>query len=543
VIWRIGATVTAALVALPVLGLASSLLAGRGEMWRHLAETQLDDIVANTAVLLLGVGVGTTAIGTGTAWLVTMHRFPLSRTLEWGLVLPLVLPTYIIGYAYADLLAFAGPLQTGLRAATGWQRADYWFPEPSSALGVAALFTLVLYPYVYLAARAAFLTQSQPLLEASRILGRGPWRTFFAVGLPMARPAIAAGAALALFEALADFATVQYYGVPTFTTAIYRIWYGMGDRDGAAQVAVVLLVIAVLLIVLERRSRGRARFHVASNLRENAGPGDLAGWHAVAAGIACALPVLLGFALPAAHLFQLAARSDIPLAASALLRDALHSLLLAAIAAVAIAGLGLFLAYAGRLVRQRRFNRMIEFASLGYAVPGAVIAVGILLPLTAADRLLGHTANDLFGLSIGLVLSGTPVALLLAYTVRFLAVGIANIAPGLAALDPAMDSSARILGANPSTILRRIHLPLLRGPAITAAIVAFVEVLKELPATLLIRPFNFDTLAVGVYRFASDERLAEAAAGALLIVAASLVPVILLSRSIAASATSSRRGP
>ena len=208
-IWRIGAIVTAALVALPLLGLASSLLAARGDMWRHLADTQLGDIIANTVVLLLGVGVGTTAIGTGTAWLVTMHRFPLSRTLEWGLILPLVLPTYIIGYAYADLLAFAGPLQGGLREITGWQRADYWFPEPSSALGVAALFTLVLYPYVYLAARAAFLSQSQPLLEASRILGRGPWRTFFAVGLPMARPAIAAGAALALFEALADFATVQ----------------------------------------------------------------------------------------------------------------------------------------------------------------------------------------------------------------------------------------------------------------------------------------------------------------------------------------------
>jgi iron(III) transport system permease protein len=317
----------------------------------------------------------------------------------------------------------------------------------------------------------------------------------------------------------------------------------MGDREGAAQVAVVLLAIAVLLIVLERRSRGRARFHVASNLRENAGPSDLAGWRAAAAGAACALPVLLGFAVPALHLFQLAARSDFPLAASALLRDAMHSLLLAAVAAVVIAGLGLFLAYAGRLVRQRRFNRMIEFAALGYAIPGAVIAVGILLPLTAADRLLGHTANDLFGLSIGLVLSGTPVALLLAYTVRFLAVGIANIAPGLAAIDPAMDASAQILGARPSTILRRIHLPMLRGPAITAAIVAFVEVLKELPATLLIRPFNFDTLAVGVYRFASDERLAEAAAGALLIVAASLIPVILLSRSIAAAATSSRRGP
>ncbi len=542
-IWKLGATLVAALVVLPVLGLAASLFSGRAEMWRHLAATQLADIVSNTAILLIGVGAGTAAIGTATAWLVTMHRFPFSRMLEWALILPLVLPTYIIGYAYADLLAFAGPLQGGLRALTGWQRADYWFPDPASAGGVAVLFTLVLYPYVYLAARTAFLGQSRPLLEASRILGCGPWRSFLAVGLPMARPAIAAGVALALFEALADFATVQYYGVATFTTAIYRIWYGMGDRDGAAQVAVVLLAIAALLIVVERRSRGRARHYVASNLRETVGPDRLMGWRAAAAGVACALPVLLGFAVPALHLFQLAARSDLSLTASAMLRDAGNSMLLATVAAVAIAAIGLFLAYSGRLVRRRRFNRMIDLATLGYAVPGAVIAVGILLPLTAADRLIGRTANDLFGVSVGLVLSGTPIALVLAYVVRFLAVGVANIAPGLAAIDPAMDASAQGLGARAATILRRIHLPMLRAPVLAAAIVAFVEVLKELPATLLIRPFNFDTLAVGVYRFASDERLAEAAAGALLIVVASLVPVILLGRSIAASATSSRPAP
>lgn len=541
-IWRVGAMVVAALVALPLLGLAGSLLDGRGEMWRHLAETQLREIVANTVVLLLGVGVGTVVIGAGTAWLVTLHRFPFSRLFEWGLLLPLVLPTYIIGYAYADLLAYAGPLQSTLRQVTGWQRGDYWFPDAASATGVAVLFTLVLYPYVFLAARAAFLAQSQPLLEASRILGNGPWRTFWRIGLPLARPAIAAGAALALLEALADFGTVQYYGVQTFTTAIYRTWFGMGDRGGAGQIAMILLVIAVVLMLIERHSRGRARYHVAANIREHAQPGDLAGWRAAAAVIACALPVLLGFIVPTVHLFRLALNSSLQSAAPAFLRNATHSLVLAAIAAVIITGLGLFLAYAGRLIRRRRFNRMIEFAGLGYAIPGAVIAVGILTPLAAADRLVDRSAQVLFGSTTGLVLSGTAVALLVTYTVRFLAVGIANIAPGLAAIDPAMDASARILGASPAKILRRIHLPMLRGPALTAGIVAFVEVLKELPATLLIRPFNFDTLAVGVYRFASDERLAEAAVGALLIVAASLLPVILLSRAIAAP-TSSRRAP
>ena len=539
-IWRLGAIAIAALVALPLLGVASSLLTWQGEMWRHLAETQLASIAFNTVVLLVGVGVGTVMIGTGAAWLVTMHRFAFSRTLEWALLLPMVMPTYIIGYAYADLTAYAGPLQGTLRALTGWKRGDYWFPEPASAGGVAVLFTLVLYPYVYLAARAAFLAQSQSLLEASRILGRGPWRTFFSVGLPMARPAVAAGATLALLEALADLGTVQYYGVQTFTTAIYRTWYGMGNRDGAAQIAVALLAIAIVLVLIEQRSRGRARFHIASNLRDSPHPSALADWRAPLATLFCALPILLGFALPVMHLAQLSLRSGAAFSATLFLRDALHSLVLATIAAAAIVTLGIFLAYAGRLVRRRAFNRMIELASLGYAIPGAIIAVGIVLPLAIADRALDQAGVRIFGLSTGLLLSGTAFALVLAYIVRFLAVGIANVGPGLAAIDPAMDASAQILGARPSQILRRIHLPMLRGPALTAAIVAFVEVLKELPATLLIRPFNFDTLAVGVYRFASDERLAEAAVGALAIVAASLVPVVLLSRAIS---TSSRRGP
>ena len=548
-IWRAGAFAVAALVALPLLGIVASVAVWQGEMWQHLAATQLADIALNTIVLMTVVGLGTVAIGTGTAWLVTMHRFPGSRALEWALLLPLVMPTYIIGYAYADLLAYAGPLQSALRETTGWGRGDYWFPDFGTAAGVATLFTLVLYPYVYLAARAAFLGQSRSLLDASRIHGHGPWSTFRRVGMPMARPAIMAGAVLALLEALADFGTVQYYGVHTLTTAIYRTWFGMGNREGAAQIAVLLLAIAIVLLVLERQSRGRARFHVAANLRQIAEPAPLTMASGAAALLLCALPVLLGFVVPTVHLARLASSSGAWFINPEFVREASHSLLLAAIAAVMIAALALFLAYAGRVARRRSLNRAIEFASLGYAIPGAVIAVGIVFPLIAADRALDEGVRTLFGVSPGLLLSGTAFALLLAYTVRFLAVGIANVAPGLAAIDPAMDASARILGARPREILQRIHLPLLRGPVLTAAIVAFVEVIKELPATLLIRPFNFDTLAVGVYRFASDERLAQAAVGAIVIVAASLLPVILLSRAIAAAPltssrpTSSQRGP
>lgn len=548
-IWRLGAFAVAAIVALPLLGVASSLFTAQGELWRHLAETQLPDIVGNTIVLLLGVGLGTVVIGTGTAWLVTMCRFPGVGVLQWALLLPLVLPTYIIGYAYADLLAFAGPLQTGLRGAMGWSRAEYWFPDLGSAAGVAFLFTLVLYPYVYLAARAAFLTQSQALLEASRILGSGPWRTFLRVGLPLARPAIAAGVALALLETLADFGTVQYYGVHTFTTAIYRTWYGMGNREGAAQISLVLIAIAVALILLERHSRGRASFAIASNLRHRAEPVPLPRAAAFAALVACALPVLLGFLLPTLHLAQLALTSGTTMADHRFIGDAFNSLILASLAAAIIVALALFLSYAGRLVRRRSLDRTIVFASLGYAIPGAVIAVGVLLPLAVADHGIDLVSRGLFGLPTGLLLSGTAFALLLAYTVRFLAVGMANIAPGLAAIDPAMDASARVLGAKPRQVLRFIHLPMLRTPALTAGIIAFVEVLKELPATLLIRPFNFDTLAVGVFRFASDERLAQAAVGAIVIILVSLVPVILLSRAVAAGSpaggrpTSSQPGP
>ncbi len=544
-IWRLGAFVVAAIVALPLLGIASSLFTAQGDLWRHLAETQLQDIVFNTVVLLLGVGIGTVLIGTGTAWLVTMYRFPGSRMLQWALLLPLVMPTYIIGYAYADLLTFAGPLQSALRAAMGWSRGDYWFPEFGSPQGVALLFTLVLYPYVYLAARAAFLGQSQSLLEASRILGNGPWRTFLRVGLPLARPAIAAGAALALLETLADFGTVQYYGIHTFTTAIYRTWYGMGNREGAAQLSMLLILIAVTLVALEYRSRGRARFTIASNLRYVAEPAQLALPAGLAALAACAVPILLGFVVPTMHLAQLAMSSGVLVTDRQFVGDAFNSLILATVAAATIVGLAVFLSYAGRLVRRRLLHRTIAFASLGYAIPGAVIAVGVLLPLAFADHGLDLLSRQVLGIPTGLLLSGTAFALVVAYTVRFLAVGMANVSPGLAAIDPAMDASARILGARPRDVLWRIHLPMLKAPALTAGIVAFVEVLKELPATLLIRPFNFDTLAIGVYRFASDERLAQAAVGSILIVTVSLAPVILLSRTVAASGrpTSSRRDP
>ncbi len=544
-IWRVGAFGIAALVALPLIGIASSLFVWQGELWRHLAETQLRDIVGNTFVLLLGVGIGTVLIGTGTAWLVTMCRFPGVGILQWALLLPLVMPTYIIGYAYADLMAFAGPLQRAIRGATGWGRGDYWFPDLGSASGVAVLFTLVLYPYVYLAARAAFLSQSQSLLEASRILGHGPWRTFLRVGLPLARPAIAAGAALALLETLADFGTVQYYGVHTFTTAIYRTWYGMGNREGAAQISLVLIAIAIVLILLERRSRGRASFAIASNLRHMAEPVPLARGAAFAASLACTLPIILGFVVPTVHLAQLALSSGALVADHRFIDDAINSLTLASAAAAIIVAIALFLSYAGRLVRRRSLSRTIEFASLGYAIPGAVIAVGVLLPLALADRGIDLLSRSVLGISTGLLLSGTAFALLVAYTVRFLAVGIASVGPGLAAIDPAMDASARVLGARPLQVLRYIHLPMLRAPALTAAIIAFVEVLKELPATLLIRPFNLDTLAIGVYRFASDERLAQAAVGAIFIVIVSLAPVILLSRTLAATArpTSSPRDP
>ncbi|MDP2802979.1 MAG: iron ABC transporter permease [Phreatobacter sp.] len=527
------ALVLAAVVMTPILAVAFSVVLPSGGAIAHLAETVLAEIVLNTLGLMLLVGLGTAVIGVGTAWLVTLCRFPGSRALEWMLLLPLAVPAYIIGYAYTDAMAFAGPIQSGLRAMFGWSRSDYWFPDIHNLPGVSLMLTLVLYPYVYLLARSAFLDQSTCVLEAARTLGASPLSAFLRVGLPMARPAIAAGVALALMEALADFGTVQYFGVTTFTTTIYRTWFGLGDRVAAGQLATGLLGFVLLLVAVEFVARRGRRFGAGGRRHRSIAPLQLRPRAALAALAACALPVLLGFILPIAALLRLHVVDGDSLLNPRFLAYAQNSFVLAGAAALIVVTAATMVAYAGRIAPGPMTSTVIRVASIGYAVPGTVIAVGILTALGGLDAALDGWSQATFGWGTGLVFSGSAVALLYAYLVRFLAVAAGPVESGLHQIPASLDAAARTLGASAAKVAAAIHAPMLRRSLLTAALLVFVDVLKELPATIIVRPFNFDTLAVRVYNLASDERLAQASTGALVIVAIGIVPVIILTRMIA----------
>lgn len=540
--WHVAALAVALLVAMPVLAIGWTALFPTENIWPHLASTVLPGYVVTTLALMAGVGIGAFVIGTGTAWLVAMCRFPGRRLFEWTLLLPLAMPGYLIAYVYTDLLEYAGPLQASLRAAFGWtSKRDYWFPEIRSLGGAISMLTLVLYPYVYALARATFLEQSICVLEVSRTLGRGTWRALLEVALPLARPAIAVGVTLALMECLNDFGTVDFFAVRTLTAGVFDVWLRMGNAGGAAQIALVMLGFVVLLIWAERRSRARQRFHhTSSKLRPIEGIA-LTGARAWAATSACALPVLFGFVVPAAVLADYAFTSAAAEWSPAFLTHAMHSLGLSAAAALVAVGLATLLAYASRQRAGRIVRATIRLASVGYAIPGAVLAIGVLIPFAAFDNAVDAFLRRSVGVSTGLILSGTVAALVFAYTVRFLAVSLGSVEAGLGRITPSMEMAARTLGHSPSATLRRLHLPMIRGSLLTAGLLVFVDTMKELPATLVLRPFNFDTLATFVYQYASDERLEACAPAALAIVAAGVLPVLLLARSVGAARPGSRQ--
>lgn len=519
----------ALLVAMPIFAVTVSLFQAGDGVMGHLVETRLWLYVWNTVQLALIVGAGAGIVGVGTAWLVTMCRFPGRRVLEWALALPLAFPAYVLAYAYTNLLDHAGPVQTALRALFDLGPRDYWFPEIRSLGGAGAMLALVLYPYVYLLARAAFLQQSVGAFEVARTLGYGPWRAFSRVAVPMARPAIATGIALALMETLADFGTVSHFGVPTFATGIYRSWLLMGDRIAAAQLSSWLLIFVLILLVLERTQRKSARYHQAGKRYQTLPEFQLTGWRAVGATLFCAAPAFFGFALPLFVLGRMTMIGGHDLFGPRYLEFATNSLILAGIAAVLTVALALFLAYAGRLANSGAVRLANLVASLGYAVPGSVIAVGLLLPLGAFDNWLDGWMRERFGIATGLLLTGSIAALVYAYVVRFMSVALQTVDASLGKITPSMDHAARTLGRGAGGTLLRIHAPLIRGGLLTAVLIVFVDVMKELPATLIMRPFNFDTLAVQAYRLAADERLLQASTPSLAIVFVGLLPVILLS--------------
>jgi iron(III) transport system permease protein len=536
-LWRghginIAVWLIAAVVLLPLGVIAGYLGAPTDGYLAHLAETVLPRYLWNTILLLLGVGVGVLVGGVGAAWLVSLCDFPGRRFFGWALVLPFALPAYVIAYTYTGLLDAGGPVQAWLREDLGMDWAAGLIPEVRSLEGAIVMLVMVLYPYVYLLARAAFIEQSVCAFEVSRTLGCSPWLAMRRVALPLARPSIAAGTALALMEALNDFGTVQFFGVDTFTTGIFRVWEADGRPDAAAQLSVPLLIFVFALLAIERWSRGRARYMHMSTRYRPLPQIRLTGLRAAFAILFCAAPVLFGFAVPTFWLLVWTVDTAGEVIDGAFWELAFNTFFLAGVTACVAVAAALVLAYSLRTGRSAVTRAAVRFASMGYAIPGAVLAVGLVLGLGWVDRQIDGAGWAVFGKGTGLIFTGSAIALVIAYTIRFLPIALGSAEGGLSRVSPHMDDAARNLGRRPFGIVRQIHMPLIGGSLWAGGLLVFVDVVKELPATLLLRPFNFDTLAVRTYEYASDEQLFQAAPSALAIVLVGLVPVLLLNRMI-----------
>lgn len=525
--WPLAAGAVALLVATPILIVVSSIATPSLDVWKHLWETQLTELIWNTLILIAGVGLGVAVLGTGLAWLVTMYRFPGRAAFEWLLILPLAMPAYVIGFVFLAIFDYAGPVQSWLRHVFG---PGIWFPDVASPGGVVLVMTLVLYPYVYLLARAAFLEQSEATLEAAHALGANRRKVFWKIALPLARPSIVAGLALALMEALADFGTVAIYGFDTFTVAIYRVWFGLFDRGAATELASLLLLFTLTLYLVERSLRGRARFYQTEGKVRPATPKRLTGWKAGTATGVAGLVVVVAFVLPVA---QLILWTVADLGGSDYDRYSeymLNTLTLGAVTTIVAVAAAVVVGYGLRLSRSRLVAAFGRIASMGYALPGSVIAVGVLVPLAFIDHSLDALLLAFWGTGSGLLLTGSMVGLVFAYLVRFLAVSCQTVEASLVKITPNMDMAGRSLGVSQGGVLWRIHLPLIRGGLCTAAILVFVDVIKEMPATLLLRPFGYETLALRVWELTSESLWQAAALPALTIVAVGILPVLILAR-------------
>ena len=490
--------------------------------------------IGQTVLLMSGAGILTIVTGTVAAWLVTMYRFPSRAIVDRLLVIPLAMPTYIIAYAYVELLDYAGPLQTFVRDLFGFRSSrDYWFPEIRSIGGAVFIMASVLYPYVYLTARASFVQQSVCALEVARTLGRSPLGVFWAVALPLARPALVAGVALVLMECLNDIGAVEYLGVQTLTASVYSTWMQRSNLGGAAQIATVMLGFIVVLFAAERMARGSAQIHHTTGRYRSIPFHDLTGWKGYTAAAVCAAPFVAGFLVPVLVLIRLAWTASEDAAGSRFFEAASNSFFLSAVAAGVAVWLALTLGYAKRVAANGFTRPAVRIAGLGYAVPGTVLALGLLIPLAGIDNSIDAMMRSTFGVSTGLLFSGSIFALIIAYSIRFLAVGLGTIEAGLERISPNLDAASRALGETALSTLVRVHLPLLLPALGSAGLLVFVDAMKELPATLLLRPFNFDTLATHIYELAALEQFEEAALGALTIVAVGLIPVLLLHRAVA----------
>lgn len=524
--WSLAALFFATLVLVPVLVVMSSFLRPEQEVWQHLFEHVLGDLLWNTLWLVLGVGSGTLLLGVSLGWLTAVYDFPGRRILSWALLLPMAIPAYVFAFVFIGLFDFTGPLQGWLREVFGSSAS---FPRIRSTGGVILVMSLALYPYVYLLARNAFATQGKRALEAAQSLGHSRFSGFFSVALPMARPWIAGGLMLVLMETLADFGTVSVFNYDTFTTAIYKTWFGMFSLDAASQLASLLVIIVFALLVLEQLSRSRMRYTQAGRHQEN-NRIALAGWAAWGASLYAVLVLAIAFVMPLIQLVLWAYGvfgQDFDSRYFGFLH---HTLLLAGIAAVLTAVGALLLAYAARRNPQGMIRHLVRVATIGYALPGTVLAVGIFVAVAWLDRNLLQLLQPLIEIEAGMLLQGSVIIMLVGYVVRFMAVGYNPVDSAMQRMPPSLDDVSRTLGVSHLTMLRRVHAPILRGGIVTAAILVFVDVMKEMPITLMTRPFGWDTLAVRIFEMTSEGEWERAALPAVTLVLAGLVPIIFLSR-------------
>ncbi|WP_305988050.1 iron ABC transporter permease [Roseibium sp. MMSF_3544] len=535
--WQVTAVVIAAMVLLPLGAIVWIAFTPTSEVWGHLLRTVLPGALQTTLLLMLGVGLTTCVTGVVTAWLVTMCNFPGRRIVDWALLVPLAVPTYIVAFAYVEVLDYTGPVQSLIRDLFGFKTSrDYWFPEIRSLGGAIFVMGAVLYPYVYLTTRASFLIQSSSTLDVSRTLGASPYGLFFRVALPLARPAIAIGVSLALMECLNDIGAVTFFGVKTLTFSVYDTWLNRSSLGGAAQLALAMLAMVFLLLWLERFGRRKQRFDSRGDSKHRPPTRfDLNGRQSALALVVCFAPIFAGFVVPGLLLADRASRRLDDIMSPGFLQAVWNSFSLAAIAALLTVVISVALAYALRINGKGPLKSAVRLASIGYAIPGTVLAIGILIPLAGFDNYLDARMEAWFGINTGLLLLGSGAGLVYAYVVRFLAVSYGQVEGGFGRITPHLDMAARTLGRNTGQTLYQVHLPILKPVLLSAALLSFVDCMKELPATILLRPFNFETLATTVFEAASREAFEEAALPSLAIVLVGLIPVIYLARSSAIS--------
>ncbi len=531
--WVLLVVPIAFMVLLPILSIVMMSFSPTENIWPHLVSTILPRSLRDTFLLMGGVGVLSLVIGTGTAWLVTMYQFKGRKFFEWALLLPLAMPTYMIAYCAVDFLEYSGPVQTSLRYLFGFQDArDYWFPNIASMPGAILVLSLVLYPYVYLAARASFMQQSVCALEVARTLGKTPFGAFWSVGIPLARPALIAGLVLALMECLNDYGAVVYFGIETLTASVYSTWQERSNLGGAAQIASLMLFIIIALLYIERRARSEQKYSPTTGYHRELPVVTLKGQKEALAILACGLPFLFGFAVPFLVLLNASLRFIDFFWTDEFWRAAGFSILLASLTAVIAVVIALIIAYGKRVTAHPILKPMSSLAGTGYAIPGAILAIGILIPLATFDNIVDSLMRASFGVSTGLLLSGSLFALLFAYLVRFLAISLGTIEAGFQKVSPNLDGAARTLGQTSIGGFKLVLMPIMRPSIAAAALLVFVDTMKELPATLLLRPFNFDSLATLVFEFAARGEFEEAGLAGLTIVAFGLIPLLILNRTV-----------